>query len=57
MKRRDNAHTVNDEKFATNVLASSTGEKDDWASKVVGVTPATGRNAFGYLTEACWIGQ
>jgi hypothetical protein len=58
MKRKgDNAHAVNDQKFTRNVLAGSTGEKDDWASKVFGVTPATGRNAVGYLTEACWIGQ
>jgi hypothetical protein len=57
MKYRDKAHPVNDKKLATNVLASLTGKKDDWSSKVLGVTPTPGWNALRYLAEAYWIGQ
>jgi len=32
--RKDVPHPINDKKFATNVLASSAGEKNDWTSKV-----------------------
>jgi hypothetical protein len=32
--RKDVPHPINDKKFATNVLASSAGKKNDWTSEV-----------------------
>jgi hypothetical protein len=56
-ERRDNAHPVNYKNFTTNVLAGTTGKKDDWSSKVQGLTPATRWDALRYLAETNWIGQ
>jgi hypothetical protein len=55
--KEDVTHPVNDEKFTTNVLASSAGKKKDWTSKVYRVTPSRSWDALSNLAEAHWISQ